>query len=208
MKDIQIIMPDKNDIDELVAINTEFFAVEEQTNRALGIPSALYRNYARHISDKAYELGQALLAKKEGRIAGFLIWEDFCDPLVSGLPPDPKIYEMIEPELAFVELLEQPIREKYDFKQNDCARLMQVAVLPGYQHKGIATSLALRAIDDISARDYRFIIADCTSEFSYKILKKLGFTVVSRVPYTEFVFKGVKTFGKAKGKRRMVIKSL
>ncbi|TAL68762.1 MAG: GNAT family N-acetyltransferase [Bacteroidetes bacterium] len=208
MNNFKIIKPGKDDLIELINLNTYYFAKAEQTNKALKIPDDMYRNYAEHITKKVLDQNQILVAKKNKKILGFLIWEDYCKPLVEGIKGNPEVYKLIQPEIAFVEELEKPLIEKFQFKVNDCAKLMQAGVLPEYQNKGIASELAERAINEIIKRGFKYIIADCTADNSWQLLKKFGFDILTEIAYSDFEFNGVKTFSSLIGKRRLVIKKL
>ena len=124
------------------------------------------------------------------------------------MTPNPVVYKLIAPELKFVELLEKKLNDKYDFNENECARLLQVAVIPEYQNSGIAKMLAEKAINDITSSEYKYIIADCTAENSYQILLNFSFETISEILYKDFEYEGIRTFGELIGKRRLVIKRL
>ena len=208
MNQIQIVNPVVNDLTELININTYYFAKIEQTNKALNIPDEFYRNYAEFITEKALNFNQILVAKQDDKIIGFLIWEDYCKPLVEGIKGNPEVYKLIAPEISFVELLEKKLNEIHKFKIGECAKLMQVAVLPGFQNRGIASKLASSAIDIIKECEYKFIIADCTADNSWQLLIKFGFEILTEIPYSDFDYDGKNVFSEIKGKRRLVIKHL
>lgn len=208
MDETKIILPADNDLNELIEINTYYFAKAEQTNKALKIPDEMYRNYAEHITTKALKQNQIIVAKQNEKILGFLIWEDYCKPLVEGIKANPDVYKLIAPEITFVELLEKKLKENYQFKVGECAKLMQAGVLPEYQNKGIASQLAIRAIEEIKERKYKYVIADCTAENSWHLLIKFGFEILTEIAYSDFVFEGVKTFSSLIGNRRLIIKEL
>lgn len=204
----QISLPLKKDLIELINLNTNYFAKEEQTNKALKLPDELYRNYAEYTCAKALNLGQIIIAKHNDKIIGFLIWEDYCKPLVEGIKGNPEVYKLIEPELAFVGQLEKELNNRYKFKKKECAKLMQAGVLPEFQNKGIATALAENAITNIIDNGFKYAIADCTADNSWQVLYKLGFEILTEISYSAFEYNEVKTFAELKGKRRLVIKHL
>lgn len=208
MSEVQILLPVQNDLIELIYINTNYFAKAEQTNNALKIPDEMYRNYAEYITIKALALEQILIAKQNNEIIGFLIWEDYCKPLVEGIKGNPEVYKLIEPELSFVEQLEKELNNKYQFKENECSKLMQACVLPEYQNHGIATAIAEKAITKIKDKWYKYVIADCTADNSWQVLFKLGFEIITEISYSDFEYNGVRTFAELKGMRRLVIKNM
>jgi ribosomal protein S18 acetylase RimI-like enzyme len=194
------------DLEQIVEIISGYYSKSEQTSVALNIPSDLYRSYAEHIGLKAIQLIQALIAEYEGKVIGYIIWEDYCIPFYVGMKPNPDIFKIIEPEIEFVEQLESKL--DIEFKEYDCAKLSQAAVLPDYQNKGIATALIKEAINQICLKDYKYILADCTAENSWHILSKLGFEIVNEIAYSDFIFNERKPFGELSGKRRLVIKTI
>ncbi|MBI5325323.1 MAG: GNAT family N-acetyltransferase [Ignavibacteriae bacterium] len=206
--DYQILNPVENDLKDLINLNTFYFAKTEQTNKVLNIPDNMYLNYAEYITKKALDSDQISIAKHNGNIIGFLIWEDYCKPLVEGITGNPDVYKIIAPELEFVELLEKELNKKYQFKEYECAKLMQAGVLPEYHNQGIATSLAEEAIANINRKGYKYIIADCTADNSWQVLLKLGFKILTEIAYSDFEHNGSKTFAVLEGKRRLVIKQL
>ena len=208
MIDYQILLPKSNDLIELINLNTNYFAKAEQTNKALKIPDEMYRNYAEYILTKALQSEQILIAKQNENIIGFLVWEDYCKPLVEGIKGNPDVYKLIEPELEFVGQLEKELNKKYKFNENDCAKLMQAGVLPEFHNIGIASALADSAIKDIVKRGFKYAIADCTADNSWQVLFKLGFEILTEISYYDFVYNGIKTFAELEGKRRLVIKHL
>jgi ribosomal protein S18 acetylase RimI-like enzyme len=203
---LTISAPDIQDIDKLISMNCEYFAKSEQTNIALNIPEKHYRNYAGFITHKSFESGKILVAKTDGKIVGYLIWEDYSIPLVTGIKGSLEVYNLIKPEIAFVEEMENNLSDYPEFNVTDCAKLMQVAVLPEYQKEGIATKLASYAINEIIDSGYKIIIADCTAENSWHILVKLGFDSISEISYSDFEFERKRPFAELEGKRRLVIK--
>ena len=208
MSEVQILLPVQNDLIELINLNTNYFAKAEQSNKALKIPDEMYRNYAEHITKKALTLEQILFAKQNNEIIGFLIWEDYCKPLVEGIKANPEVYKLIEPELAFVELLEKELNVRYQFSEKECAKLLQAGVLPEFHNKGIATALAGKAISNIKEKGYKYAIADCTADNSWKVLFKLGFEILIEISYSDFEFQGVNTYAELEGKSRLVFRQL
>jgi GNAT superfamily N-acetyltransferase len=208
MNTILISQPEPELLNDIISINIEYFSHAEQTNNALNVPKEIYRNYAEHITMKASGEGQLLVARKNDSVVGYLIWEKVSEPLVTGMKTNKEVYKLIAPELAFVELLEAEFKKKYNIPDKECARLMQAAVLPEEQNKGIATSLVRRAIEDIRNKNYNYIIADCTADNSWRILLKFDFKIVCELTYSDFEYAGSNPFKKLKGKRRLVIKEL
>ncbi|MCL5991775.1 MAG: GNAT family N-acetyltransferase [Bacteroidetes bacterium] len=208
MNGYKILLPQQEDSIELINLNTNYFAKAEQTNKSLNIPDEMYRYYAEYITRKALALKQILIAKQNNEIIGFLIWEDYLKPLVEGIMANPEVYKLIEPELAYVELLEKELNKNYQFIENECAKLMQAGVLPEFHNQGIATALAEKAIANIKKKGYKYIIADCTAANSWQVLFKLGFDILTEINYSDFEYENVKTFAELKGKRRLVMKYL
>jgi ribosomal protein S18 acetylase RimI-like enzyme len=168
----------------------------------------MYRIYAEHITKKAYSKKQILIAKEIIYFTGYLIWEDFHNPLVEGMTPNPEVYKMIAPEITYVEMLEENLHKVIDTDKNRIARLTQVAVIPVYENRGIATMLADKAISQIIERNYQYIIADCTADNSWHILEKLGFKIISEIAYKDFNYEGENPFSDLQGTRRLVLKEI
>ncbi|MBM2813694.1 MAG: dopamine N-acetyltransferase-like [Ignavibacteria bacterium] len=200
----------EKDVEAIIRLNTDFFAAQEPTNRALGIPLEKYERYARHITNKALSEGIILSAKVEetNSLIGFLICEDDCRHLVQGLTGDNEVWKTIQPEIEMVELLEQPLRLKNYFSTGDCLRLMQGGVFPQWQRKGILSKLILYALDISKSKGFKIAIADCTSEISASALTKLGFEIINSLSYSTYESKHGNPFAALIGKRYLMKKDL
>ncbi|MCX6154322.1 MAG: GNAT family N-acetyltransferase [Candidatus Kapabacteria bacterium] len=207
---MNISIANSDDSKEILGIMMSVFAKTEPTSMALNIPDEHYRRYAEYIIDKGIYQQQIFIAKNDKVITGYAIWEDYEEPLVLGLPPNKDIYKMIEPELEFVNLLENELDNIIDFDKSKCMRISQAAVLPHYQGQGIAKALINFIIKEnsiiISEKNYKFVIADCTVENSFTILNKLGFDSIIEINYVDFTCNGFNPYKNLNGIRRLMLK--
>lgn len=115
---------------------------------------------------------------------------------IAQYPMDEKFTRIID-LTDYAKLLAEPtIRGKYH--ADEYLEGVMLSVLPSHSGRGIAKELIKAVEKHAEAKDIKLVYVGCSSEFTAKVMQKLGYEGVAEVPYEDYKRNGKQMFDKVK----------
>lgn len=188
-------------VDEAVNIYKDIFINDEQATRTSAPDPQRFNIFAEPYANFLIKKHLSFLTQDQRThsIIGFI----FCLDLIETAESAGEWMTLLDedyPELmTMIEELEKRHIDPVRISSGTVLHIFQIGVERKYRHHGVAQELINRVLDNAGKLGYQKVLADCTSESSYKLFKKSGFKEVGFSSYKEFTFNGNRFFSELNG---------
>ncbi len=163
-----------------------------------------------HLVTYTAEAGLTVAARDEetGKLVGALTHRDYTLVPSPGLPEEYIPYlNMFNAEMAICHELEEPLIKK-DYSKGELFQPFQLAVLPGYSGKGIASGLAAQSVQLGKKLGFSAAAVECSVMGSRRAFEKNGYRLINSVSFKDFVYNDAKFYGSIDGSFYLLYRDL
>ncbi|XP_052899148.1 arylalkylamine N-acetyltransferase 1 isoform X2 [Anopheles moucheti] len=134
-----------------------------------------------------------------GEIVGVILNGTIMKPQPGDEPPEKLATNCAHPKFRKIMALMDHVDEMFDIFElyPDIDRFLDckiISVDTNYRGLGIAGMLTDRALEYASLNDIKLIHVLCSSHFSARVMEKMDFTEVFRLPYADYLVNGEQVF--------------
>lgn len=193
------------DESELIAAAQATFPAPdgEPMARLLGIGKEDYVSYTELVVAKALRDGLTLVARSfDGRIAGFLISEDFATAPPYGSMP---VSKKFGPLIGILDALDDEYRAAKMPRLGDVFHLYMLGVRSEFSGQGLARRLVKAGLALAKERGFQHAVVETTGESSRSLCRKLGFHEFREIAYPAFEYAGDRPFAAMTAARACVL---
>lgn len=196
-RDLSISVITEADTEDVLDLLKRFFFKDEPLNTYVQLGEC--KELEKYCTKSLGERSSFKAVNSRGEIVGVILNGTIMKPQPDDEPPAKLAENCAHPKFRKIMALMDHVDELFDIftLYPDIDRLLDCKILSvdtRYRGMGIAGMLTDRTLEYASQNDIKLLHVLCSSHFSARVMEKMNFTEVFRLPYADYLVDGEQVF--------------